>query len=184
MLYFWHGAATSLTVSALNHVAHRIKINTRIDAQFEGTGMNPNDKVPNTPSELLGEAHKVKDTLPELKRLDEQANYPGIELGRENTINLQSKNIVIKHMENPYTYRQLAITIGHELVHFTHYTLGYMNDWKRITRSKSQLLAFSEVKAYQWELYWGGNINYGSIYSPSQWINIKLKGSGILPQNF
>ncbi len=42
---FWQGAATGLTVSALNHVAHKMTVrsivNARIDEQFEGTGINP-----------------------------------------------------------------------------------------------------------------------------------------------
>ncbi|MFA7616889.1 MAG: hypothetical protein WCY16_09955 [Weeksellaceae bacterium] len=42
---FWEGAAIGLTVSALNHVTHRMTVrsivNARIDEQFEGTGINP-----------------------------------------------------------------------------------------------------------------------------------------------
>src|SRR5690606_26113275 len=83
---FWQGAATGLVVSGLNHVAHRMMVksivNARIDGQSDGTGMNPDDLVPNTPDELLFEATRVKECLPELVRLDTEANFPGIELGR------------------------------------------------------------------------------------------------------
>lgn len=72
------GAAVGLTVSGLNHVVHRMDVKAKIDSQFDGTGMNPDDLVPNTRDELLTEAIRVKECLPELVRLDEQANFPGI----------------------------------------------------------------------------------------------------------
>jgi hypothetical protein len=187
---FWQGAATGLAVSALNHVAHRMMVksivNARIDGQFDGTGMNPDDVVPNTRDELLTEATRVKESLPELVRLDTEANFPGIELGRENTINLTTKSIVLKHMANPYTYRQLAITIGHELVHMTHYVLGYRpSGWlKRAGGTNTQARNYSEYLAYKWELHWGGNINYGAPESPSWYKSHHLSLSGNLPKIF
>jgi len=76
----------------------------------------------------------------------------------------------------------LAITIGHELVHMTHYVLGYRpNGW---TTNYNFAHNYSEYLAYKWEVYWGGNINYGSHWSPTRWMNHHFELSGNLPKIF
>lgn len=173
---FWAGARQGLITSGLNHVAHRMTVrsivNARIDSQFEGTGMNPDDLVANTPKELLTEAIRLKETLSELRRLDELADFPGVELGRKNELNLKNRSIVIKHMRNPYTYRQLAITVGHELVHAYHvFGSTLYSEWVQyLNNNVYRAVDFSEVHAYRWELKWGGNINYGVPRSPLEYI--------------
>lgn len=68
----------------------------------------------------------------------------------------------------------------------THYVLGYRpSGWlKRAGGTNIQAHNYSEYLAYKWEVYWGGNINYGAKLSPSGYMNMHLKDSGSLPKIF
>src|SRR5690606_38214490 len=121
---FWQGAATGLTVSALNHTLHKSALNAKIDSEFEGTGLDPdgnpdvntvvNGETYFDPAKGVAEAEMLSSTLPVLSDMSTEAGCPKIVI----------KSGGVGHKAIPgriglapgafLTYRKLALMLGHE----------------------------------------------------------------------
>jgi len=141
----WQGAATGMTVSALNHVAHRMSFGDFLDERAK---------------QLFGEDYKQKFGVSKLK-LGSSIGKNGIttESGDVYTYDKNSEFILVNNKEpiraitlkssraiyiSDYIFKHsvdfFQATLGHELIHTYHYMKGMNN------------LSNSEYSAYQYSI--------------------------------
>ena len=165
---FWQGAATGLAVSALNHVAHRMKFRSDLRAELRENGIDPNE-VPDFDKSSIVE---LLSKSPTLKALWEKAGYIGFDLPNDQRsgVNGEVNETLMRDSKGQYTshtaksvilyksafknFGRLAYTTGHELVHVFHinsgFTLKIFNEMGLI-KGRNYL----ETLAHTW------NINHG-----------------------
>ena len=113
---FWQGAVTGGIIAGLNHAMHKqvakFQIKRDLRAEFQGTGMDPDDKA-------SFEDHKeLTENLPSLKTLKDKTN-PKFSVNNKlavdgeyiggNNIEISSRNLTTK--------LNYAYTLGHEMLH-------------------------------------------------------------------
>lgn len=160
---FWQGAISGLTVSLLNHTAHKIVVMKLIDDAIIKAGFNPEDVARWTNEELTMNIAKI---FPELY---ESANCPSFEIqdiiggkdnvygqaqavrsGEEGSYKIVSKGLIYIKKLALNTIRQAASVAGHELNHMADYVDGTYAGWLN-TYGLVKGKAYSEVKAYGWQ---------------------------------
>lgn len=170
---FWQGAATGLTVSALNHVAHRIQefhFITKIEKELQMNGYKIEGSVP-----LKNRAQYALEMIKNLPSLSKSLRVvlkykSSIKITNKNKRIYNSNGNEINAITNPNgnidlylgvfeTNLTLAVGLGHELIHSFHHVSGLYTIWENMGG-----LAFahhmSEALAYSW------NVNY--FYGQSQ----------------
>lgn len=138
---FWEGAVIGLTVSGLNHVAHKIALNYKIDKEFQGSGINPDD-IPNVntvidgktyfdPQKGKAEAEMLSGALPVLSEMSTEAGCPKIIIIGGKTAHKVFPGYVGLQSNAFLTYRKLALVLGHEYSHLIPIVNGTYSKWKK-----------------------------------------------------
>ena len=163
---FWMGAGQGLIVTAFNFLAHKEKFRTNLKEQLDKAGYKLDDK-PDFSDEAI---KKMIDTVPELRRLFELGGktaviraieyIPGEDLNtRSRDMGLTKGNNVLISKSLNLTNWDLAITLGHEMIHVYHNV--YLTSKIREFTKKSWRAGFdiSEIEAYSWEIEMGNTIH-------------------------
>ena len=172
------GAATGLAVSALNHVAHRMTVISRVDAALAAEGINPTDEVVARGSTsgmtkvevealLTGRAMSLISKMDELSKLYDIAGNPTVSIdhSRGNVAGHTTGTCEIFLAHRAFrNYRTLFLSIGHELYHSALVYTGHWNKWKGFTQSNGMLKNYSEYLSWSWDDYWGGTSNAIEYY--------------------
>ena len=148
----WQAAATAFFVSALNHAAHVIEVNSdayldKVARRFYGDdykekfGATGLDRASVLTTDSTQKLHYNAET--------KSVNYDGVDL---NGIAMSNRHIYISDfLLTPGNQFILIGVIGHELIHTAH----------RVMFGANYNSAYSEQAAYQFLIYYG-NANYGA----------------------
>ncbi|WP_228457869.1 RHS repeat domain-containing protein [Chryseobacterium candidae] len=163
---FWMGAGQGLIVTAFNFLAHKETFRTNLKEQLDKAGYELDGK-PDFSDEAI---KKMIDTVPELRRLFELGGktaviraieyIPGENLNtRSRDMGLTKGNNVLISKSLNLTNWDLAITLGHEMIHVYHNV--YLTSKIREFTKKSWRAGFdiSEIEAYSWEIEMGNTIH-------------------------
>ncbi|WP_114819892.1 hypothetical protein [Chryseobacterium sp. KLBC 52] len=163
---FWMGAGQGLMVTAFNFLAHKEIFQTNLKEQLDKAGYKL-DYKPDFSDEAI---KKMIDTVPELRRLFELGGktaviraieyIPGEDLNtRSRDMGLTKGNNVLISKSLNLTNWDLAITLGHEMIHVYHNV--YLTSKIRGFTKKSWRAGFdiSEIEAYSWEIEMGNTIH-------------------------
>ena len=149
---------TGLIVAGLNHAAHAIAQEARVNRELREAGiLNPKEQAP-FEGKSIGKVLKAET----LKNMYARSSKPSFVLdegligssGQVGEIISGNKIQVWKGAFSSYRY--LALTIGHELVHIQQWNLGLMAKWYAKYDNINMGNAFSEIDAYQFSLDYGG----------------------------
>lgn len=154
---FWQGAATGLTVSALNHLMHEISapLKKSFRQQLRAKGIKPGGKFGYTADEYIN----IVDAIDELSELHNQTDsrtnsiiaagevygngveaFAATEMLEDGSYNIHISRSKVR------TNIQLAYTYGHEMYHiFDHGNMTY-NQW--LNQTPSQIYN-SEIRTYR-----------------------------------
>jgi hypothetical protein len=164
---FWAGAATGFTVSAFNHLMHKItmhKFDKEINTAYGGKA---DSEAPKT----IETVNSVKDNVPTLKKWHSKSGNPTIDVNPNQSFASDGSSEALTFLNSDYktsyttyfgasfvSYRHLAHTMLHELGHAYFNYLGYR---KATLRDYGDFVsnAGSERFAFQFA-YKNGGISY------------------------
>lgn len=154
---FWQGAAIGLTVSGLNHVAHKIEQRNLVNERLKNIGLNGRDK----PTVSTSEIDYLTNYDPTLNSMLENANNPEIGIDRNlkvagttkgdyNNNTVKSMNLGLKAFKNYYSLYQ---TIAHELFHGIQFISGtYGAAVQKFGYKYAKPLMEAQALYFNWEL--------------------------------
>lgn len=154
---FWQGAATGLTVSALNHVTHKIEQRNLVNERLKNIGLNGRDK----PTVSTSEIDYLTDYDPTLNSMYKNAGNPEIGIDPDLTVagvtsgdygknTVLSMNLGLKAFKNYYSLYQ---TIAHELFHGIQYTSGvFGNAVRKYGEDFAIPLMEAQALYFNWDL--------------------------------
>ncbi len=166
---FWKGAVIGGIVAGLNHYLHQVpmkafKANLKEQLDKAGYGLDGKPDFSDTGIK------KMIDTVPELRRLFELGGktaviraieyIPGEDMNtRSLDMGLTKGNNVLISKSLNLTNWDLAITLGHEMIHVYH-NVSLTSKIREFTK-KSWRAGFniSEIEAYSWEIEMGNTIH-------------------------
>lgn len=168
---FWQGAVTGLVVSGLNHFAHKIEENSRLEKAIRAGGFGEqldsdvaldwnNEEIKEFASKVFPELFKNANS-PDFEKvlsIDNNPNIAGRAL-REITKSVSGKYFVkslgkiLIRSNILNSIKQLANTVGHELNHAVDHVSGSYASWANQNRSINVALSMSEENAKAWEIY-------------------------------
>ncbi len=155
---FWQGAATGLTVSGLNHVAHKITYRNFVRERLEAIGLNWKDR----PNFSVAEIDYLLDYDPTLNSMYEYADRPAIEIDPNQTAPgstpISIKSIKAKTVGTMTfgtkafrSYYTLYQSVGHELRHAYQIVSGiYANSLKINGGNLNKAIYSMEIDALWW----------------------------------
>ncbi len=143
---FWQGMRQGLIVSGLNHLMHVVLEVDKVEKALKEAGLDPftdfeklpsdewtkefAEKVfPNLSIEVGNPNYSIQDQLIDDKGrpVNGKLHYSYKEMNGKYTIT--SKNVISLSKNVFLSYYSLASTMGHELVHMTHYFSGMYQIW-------------------------------------------------------
>ena len=156
---FVEGFATGLTVSALNHALHQVIAKpiamNRMSKTLIDNCIDPNG----TPLQEVSSVEHLVGNVDVLARLYETGGNPSFEIsdaiGRDLGRYDNPKKTVLLSPKAFSSNLSLAFTVGHELVHATHFHSGLYTRLLQKSSNGVAVAAYSEVLAWRWEQQWG-----------------------------
>ncbi len=154
---FWVGAATGLTVSLLNHVAHKIQENSkiaRVTKGLKGTPTPGNESISTLLENPEMNAEAVRAGSP---KVGTEISYDPAGHGSDRgTTDMTNGNIKI-YDKAFSSWKQLGLTMVHEFSHRYHYISGMYGGWVKQFGSKETAFSVSDVYSFNRENYWGAS---------------------------
>ncbi|WP_413512775.1 hypothetical protein [Myroides odoratus] len=161
---FWKGMRQGLIVSGLNHAMHMVIEGDKVKNALKKADLDPFTDFTKLPSEewtkefaekvfpeLSIEAgnpnYSIKDQLTDEngRSVNGKSHYSYKEVNGKYTIT--SKNVISLSKNVFLSYYSLASTMGHELIHMTHYYSGVYQTWaNKYTQDGAR--AISEIFAH------------------------------------
>ena len=153
---FWKGVGQGLTTSGLNHVAHSFLV----DSQLRKIGLNPNSEAPFDLSSV-----KTVEQAESLQKLIKMgANPKDIVLGEGDKVATTIGGVVTLYKGNFKSWRYLATSYGHELVHILNVNLYWsdLNEAGYVGANGNLPKMYNELLAHSWSAAYSG-IGQGAV---------------------